>query len=190
MPRKARVNDTVLADTALAIIETDGPEHLTIGTLASALGVKPPSLYNHVSGIEDVRMHVRIIAATRLGDLMIEASMGRSGEEALVALCHAYRGFARDNPELYAMTMEPAAGENDDLDRVAWRALSPLFAVLAGCNLDDDRAVHAARTIRSGLHGFVSLENAGGFGLPESIEESFRHLVDWLIGWTLDQADS
>ena len=98
MPRTARVNDAVLADTALAIIETEGPEHLTISTLASALGVKPPSLYNHVASIEDVRMHVRIIAATRLGDLMIEASMGRSGEEALIALCHAYRGFRPGQP--------------------------------------------------------------------------------------------
>ena len=66
--------------------------------------------------------------------------------------------------------------------------MSPLFAVLAGCGIEDDKAVHTARTIRSALHGFVSLENAGGFGLPESVEESFRHLVDWLVGWTLAPA--
>ncbi|MGI9414452.1 MAG: TetR-like C-terminal domain-containing protein [Hyphomicrobiales bacterium] len=183
------MSDAVLADTALAIIETDGPEQLTIGTLAAALGIKPPSLYNHITGIEDVRMHVRIIAVTRLGDALIEAAMGRARETALVTLCHAYRDFALDNPELYAMSMEPVAGESDDLDRAAWRALSPLFSVLAGFDLDDDEAVHTARAIRSGLHGFVSLENAGGFGLPESVEDSFGHLVDWLVGRVLDQTN-
>jgi len=31
--------------------------------------------------------------------------------------------------------------------------------------------------LRSALHGFVVLENAGGFGLPQDIERSFAQLV-------------
>jgi hypothetical protein len=31
------------------------------------------------------------------------------------------------------------------------------------------------------VHGFVVLEAGGGFGLPEDLDESFRHLVDVVI---------
>jgi hypothetical protein len=37
--------------------------------------------------------------------------------------------------------------------------------------------VHAARGVRAALHGFVSLEQVGGFGLAQDRDASFRHLV-------------
>jgi hypothetical protein len=40
--------------------------------------------------------------------------------------------------------------------------------------------VHAARAVRSGLHGFVALESAGGFGLRQDVQESYDRLVDLL----------
>jgi len=41
-------------------------------------------------------------------------------------------------------------------------------------------AIHAARAVRSALHGFVSLEAAGGFGLSEDVDESYARLVGLL----------
>lgn len=181
MPRHARVTENGLIDAAVSIVETTGSRDLTINALADALHVKPPSLYNHVTGIEDVRTQVRVVAAARLGDVLIEAAMGRAGEDALFALCHAYRGFALANPELYAMTIGGRAGQDDDLDRTAWRALRPLFAVLTAQGFDETDATHTARTIRAALHGFVSLEINGGFGLPESTDASFDRLVELLL---------
>jgi Tetracyclin repressor-like, C-terminal domain len=37
--------------------------------------------------------------------------------------------------------------------------------------------VDATRALRSALHGFVMLENAGGFGLPRDVDRSFGQLV-------------
>jgi len=30
------------------------------------------------------------------------------------------------------------------------------------------------------MHGFVTLEHAGGFGLPQSVDETFSRLIDGL----------
>lgn len=181
MPRPAKVTEDRLIDAALAIVETGGSSELTINALARQLDVKPPSLYNHVTGIEDVRGQLRIVAVTRLGDVLIDATMGRAGEDALYALCHAYRGFALNSPELYPMTIERSAGEDDAFDHAAWRAVRPIFAILAAQGFDEAGAIHATRTIRAALHGFASLEAAGGFGLPENIDTSFDQLVDLLL---------
>jgi hypothetical protein len=52
-----------------------------------------------------------------------------------------------------------------------------LLAILRGYGLEGDDAIHAARAVRSALHGFVSLEAAGGFGLPVELDASFERMV-------------
>jgi hypothetical protein len=53
--------------------------------------------------------------------------------------------------------------------------------VLAGYGLEGDDAIDAIRALRSALHGFVSLEMTGGFGLPADIDRSFDRLVSALV---------
>lgn len=51
------------------------------------------------------------------------------------------------------------------------------YAVLGGYGIEGDDAVDATRILRSALHGFASLEAAGGFSMPRDIDESFARLV-------------
>jgi hypothetical protein len=53
-----------------------------------------------------------------------------------------------------------------------------VFAVLAGYGLSGEDAVDAARALRASMHGFVTLENGGGFGLPVDVDRSFTRLID------------
>lgn len=43
--------------------------------------------------------------------------------------------------------------------------------------LDEAAAIHAVRGLRSIVHGFATLELAGGFGLPLDCDESFLRLL-------------
>jgi Tetracyclin repressor-like, C-terminal domain len=58
--------------------------------------------------------------------------------------------------------------------------VEPILAVLRGYTLEGEPAIHAVRAIRSALHGFVSLEREGGFGLPIDIDDSYNNLVTML----------
>jgi hypothetical protein len=49
--------------------------------------------------------------------------------------------------------------------------------------------VPLVRTVRSALHGFVSREASGGFGLPEDVDASFQVLLDVLAAGLLSRAD-
>jgi hypothetical protein len=55
-----------------------------------------------------------------------------------------------------------------------------VLAVLRGYRLEGDEAIHAVRLIRSSLHGFVTLERAGGFQIPLALDETFERLVTML----------
>jgi hypothetical protein len=60
--------------------------------------------------------------------------------------------------------------------------------VLAGYGIDGDAAIHATRTLRSVLHGFASLELAGGFGMDVDVEATFAWLLDLLTAGFADAA--
>lgn len=55
--------------------------------------------------------------------------------------------------------------------------MQAVVAVLRGYGLHGDEAIDATRVARSALHGFVSLEIAGSFGVPQDVGRSFERLV-------------
>lgn len=174
-PRQGLTVDRIV-DAAAAIADTDGLDRLTLGAVATALGVRTPSLYNHVGGLDDLRRQLTVRGITELGAALQRATVGRSGDDAVRSLARAARAFARERPGLYATTV-PTTEVDDDAVRAAGDAvLQTVLAVLSGYDLDDQQAVHAARSLRAAVHGFVALERAGGFGLAVPVEDSF----DWL----------
>jgi hypothetical protein len=64
-----------------------------------------------------------------------------------------------------------------ELLAAASRLTELIFAILRGYGLDEEQTVHATRAVRSALHGFVTIEAAGGFGLPQDVDESYARLV-------------
>jgi AcrR family transcriptional regulator len=177
MPRAGLSTATVVG-AAAELADAEGLEALTLARLAGAVGVRTPSLYNHVSSLDDVRRRVALVALRELGDALRDAAVGRARDDALVAVAHAYRAYARAHPGRYAaMQRAPVADDSEDLRAAAARAVDALLAVLAGYGLEGDDAIHAARAVRSALHGFVALEAGGGFGLPVELDESYDRMV-------------
>ena len=55
--------------------------------------------------------------------------------------------------------------------------LRTVLDVMAPYGLEGPEAIDATRALRAALHGFVSLEAAGGFGMPRDVDRSFEELV-------------
>ena len=107
------------------------------------------------------------------------AAAGRSGGDALAALADAYRAYARAHAGTYT-ALQNVTNLEGEAAAAATEVLDVIYAVLRGYDLTDDAATHAARAIRSALHGFVSLENDAGFGIDLDLDQSFRYLVSVL----------
>jgi AcrR family transcriptional regulator len=175
------LDESAVLRAAAEIVDREGWEALTLARLAGDLGVRTPSLYNHVAGLEGARSGLATMGARELRDLLARAVIGKSGEEAIFALAEAYRRFAYEHPGLYAASLRAPRTDEPEYESVAAEILAILHAVLVRYRLDDVAEVHAIRALRSMLHGFISLELAGGFGMPVDLEESFHTLVRLLI---------
>jgi AcrR family transcriptional regulator len=169
-----------VVDVGARLADEAGLDRLTLAAVAARVGVRLPSLYKHVGGLDDLQRGVAVLALRELAERLSAAAVGRAGGDALRALAGAYRGYARERPGRYAATLRAPAPDDDEHARAGATVLEIVFAVLAGYGLQGDSLVHATRILRSTLHGFVALEAAGGFGLPDSVDETFSRLVDGL----------
>ncbi len=172
MPRAGLDPDTVV-EAAARIADADGLDAVTLARLAGELGVRTPSLYSHVDGLDDLRKRLAARGTRELADAMQEAAAGRAGGDALRAVAVAYRDYARAHPGCYLALQRAAdlpAGDGA-------RAVRVFTAILAGYGLTGDEAIHATRAVRAALHGFAALEAGGGFGMSQPVDASF----DWLV---------
>ncbi|MBM7505642.1 TetR/AcrR family transcriptional regulator [Agromyces aurantiacus] len=186
MPRAGLSRDEVVR-LALRLVDEGGPQgfdELTLARVASAAGVATPSLYKHVPSIAALRRDVAIVCTRGFADALTSASIGRSEADALRSIAVAMREFALANPGRYAAVQgAPDPDDPDDLElrAEAERAVAIIAAVLRGFGLSEPRAIDAVRAARSALHGFVSIELAGGFRLPDDLDRSYDTLIELLI---------
>jgi AcrR family transcriptional regulator len=176
MPR-AGLDPQAVVSAAARIADADGLDAVTLARLAGELGVRTPSLYSHVAGLDDLRRRLAARGARGLADAMQEAAAGRAGADALHAVATAYRAYAREHPGSY-LAAQRAEHVRDD--EAAARAVRVVRAVLAGYGFAGDEAIHAARTVRAALHGFAALEAGGGFGMSQPVDVTFERLVELL----------
>jgi AcrR family transcriptional regulator len=177
MPRAGLDRAGVVA-AATGLADADGLAAVTLARLAGELGVRPPSLYVHVRGLDDLRRQIGARGARKLTGALQAAAVGRAGRDALEAIGHAYRAYAREHPGSYDALQRLAGGAaGEEATDAATQLVEVVLAVLRGYGLEGDDAIHAARIVRSALHGFVALEQAHGFAIPLELDETFARLL-------------
>ena len=186
MPR-AGLSRAVVVTEAARVADEVGLERLTLAAVAGRLGVRLPSLYKHIAGLEALQVHLAAAAGRELAAELSAATVGRSKGDALLAMAHAYRAFALRRPGAYAATLRAPEDGDEEHQAAAMAVLQVVLSVLAGFGLQGEDAIDAVRGLRALLHGFVAIEAAGGFKLPQDLDRSYRRLVqtyaDTLSTW-------
>lgn len=184
MPRKIRLDKRAVVQAAADLVNREGIESLSLSRLAHQLGVQSPSLYNHIDGLPDLQRELALLNARALGDWLSNAAIGKAGPELLRAVAQAYRDYIKAFPGLYLASLR-AAGAHPQMDAELQaeeaRSVKIGLAVMASFGLQGEEAIHSVRGLRSMVHGFATLEIAGGFGLPLDCDESFHRLIQLLM---------
>jgi len=184
MAPRIRLDKPRVVQAAADLVNQEGVDALSLSRLAERLGIQAPSLYNHVDGLPGLRRALALLNAHNLSECFANAAIGKAGDAALIALAQAYRDYIKAFPGLYLASLQ-AAGTQTPVDvalqQAEERTVQVALAVMASLGLQGDDAIHAVRGLRSVVHGFATLEIAGGFGLPLDCDESFRRLIEALI---------
>lgn len=182
MGRKLGLTLEQVIDAAAEIADREGLETLSLASVASALGVRSPSLYNHVGGLGGMRRQLSIRASSLLTAELTDCVQGLDAARTLRAIAERLRSFAHRHPGLYdSFLPAPAPDEDPELAAALAQPIRVVGSVLAEMGADPATMIPLIRALRAAVHGFVHLELRNGFGLPDDIDASFATTVDLVI---------
>ena len=191
MPR-AGLTEARVIDEAAQMADEIGLSRLTLAALADRLGVRYPSLYKHVDGMDGLQRGIAIRAKNELAAILARATVGRARGDAITSLSRAYRNWALQHPGRYAAAQRVPAPDDTEAQAADWASVEIIGDVLAGYDLHGDDAIDATRVLRAALHGWVTLEAT--FVHPANIDRSFDRLVQGLAtalaGWASQPAST
>ena len=177
MPRRGLDAKTVIA-AAIEVADRDGLQAVSVARVAADLGVRGPSIYNHVAGRDGLQHGIALDGDARPdGTSVNKAAAGRSGADAVKSVADVYRAFALARPGSYEAIQRGPAPDDAEAQESAAELVEALAGVLRAWNLSGDDEVHAIRVMRSALHGFVELERIGGFKIDVDLDETYARLV-------------
>ena len=179
MPRRGLDREQVV-DAAVAIADADGLEAVTLARVAAELGVRSPSLYNHVDGHGGLLAAVAVRSMRELASSLRRAATGRAGDDAIMAVAQAHRAYVLEHPARYAATVVVPTSASPEHRAAAEDSVDVVATVLGADGMEGDDVVHAVRALRSAVHGFATIEATGGFQVRVDTDASFRRMVEAL----------
>ena len=165
-----------IIETAANLSNKAGLENLSLKMIAEELKIKSPSLYNHVSSLDDIKKQLMLYGWKQIEKLTIEAAVGVTGYEALKNMCYAFYDYAINNKGIFTAMLWYNKYESIEKENATRKLFEMIFKVMKTVNIN-----HIIRTLRSFLEGFSLLVNNNAFGNPVSIKESFDLSLEIII---------
>ena len=181
-PRSMR--DRLLAE-ALALVQEDGVEALSMRRLAARVEVSATALYRHFADKEELLQHLVDEANLELGRYLFP---GWRARRSLRSTLLAYLRFARERPQSYDVLFFsrvrkdleiPPSGESSSNFRLLREQVA---AAMARGELRAADPAQTTVTLWALMHGLVALERQGRFGdRPNDFERIFRRALEQLL---------
>lgn len=181
MAPRAGLEYDAIAKAAADLADEHGLHMVTMAMLAAHLGVRTPTLYHYFSGLVGLQRALALLGLQEMTEQLGQAAMGKAGDDAVVALAHTLRDFARTRPGLYEATVRAPEPGDAEWQEAGRKVVDIVLRALNSYTLSQEDALHAVRMVRSLVHGCTTLETAGGFGLPLDVNETFKRLLDLLL---------
>ena len=169
MSAKGLTKDLILAE-AVACMESTGQPVVSLHEVARRLGVKTPSLYNHIKNTKELRYEIFQYAIGQFVANQRAATANKRKDEAVRAFAEAYHTFATENKGLYRLIMSIPSEEYDRAKEVAIPLLETVVEILTDYGLTEESVAHWQQVFRAILHGFISEEDLGYFYYYKSID--------------------
>jgi AcrR family transcriptional regulator len=157
-----------IVDAARVLLESDGPDALTMRRLATDLGMRAPSIYKHFPAKRAIEVALIEEGLSEMGAECHRAISQPGREGPVLSLLGAYRRFSLAHPNLYRMATS---------GRLPREAMTPGLEDWAGepwYLVTGDP--HVAQALWSFAHGMVILE------LDERYPEDSQLDITWHAG--------
>src|ERR1700761_2499700 len=170
-----------LLDAAGALLDSGGPDAVTLRDVGAMAGVSRSAPYRHFTSKETLLTAVATNAMNQLGDRLEQLATGDDPpEQSLRAALLSLLAIGRTRPHVYRLMFTTPAGDPTAAARAAERT-QDLFLDLVGRIVGRQRARHYGALLLTTAHGATSFELSGHF-VWDKWQTNAEQLIDSMIG--------
>ena len=178
---KNNINDEIIIETSAHIANKVGLDNLSLKMIAEELNIKSPSLYNHISSLDEIKSRLMVYGWKQMEEKMIDSAVGVSGYEALRNMCYAFYDYSTNNKGVFTAMLWYNKYESEELIYATEKIYIFFFMQTDRLGIERTVANHLLRTYRAFLEGFSLLVIHNSFGNPISVDESFDISLNVLL---------
>jgi AcrR family transcriptional regulator len=176
----AAMTRRALLDAAGALLDTGGPDAVTLREVGARTGVSRSAPYRHFANKETLLTALATNAMNQLGDTLERLAIGDDPpEQSLRAALLSLVAIGRARPHLYRLMFTTPAGDPTAAVRAAERT-QDLFLDLVGRSVGRQRARHYGALLLTTAHGATSFELSGHF-VWDKWQTNAEQLIDTMI---------
>lgn len=178
MTRPTKTDRAAILAAAMEQVENQGPGKVAIRSVAAALGLAPNAIYHYFASLALLQEALADESRRMLLEKMKRAAGRKGPAEAVRAFAEAYVQFAREQPEVFSLTLKPShvQGREPAAHLQSWEFVVSHVSRVYG----QKRAPEAAVALWAFLHGMTVLHEAGVFGKLKPASSFTFGLQMWL----------
>ena len=96
-----RVSKQIVIQTASELVDKNGLNNISLKTVADKLNIKTPSLYNHISSLDELLREVAHNGMRTMNEKMFKVAVGKTGIEAIKQVSIEYLNYMIEHPGIY-----------------------------------------------------------------------------------------
>lgn len=159
------------------IADADGLNGVSLKAVAERLGMRTPSLYNHIASLEDMLRDVAHAGMRAMNERMAQSAIGVSGLPALKAIGVAYFGYVIAHPGIYETIQWATWHGNDETAALFGFYRDLVSRIVASFGLKPKEEEVAANLVLSLFHGYSSLNVGKALAHPKKAAAEFAEAM-------------
>ncbi|MDP4268295.1 MAG: TetR-like C-terminal domain-containing protein, partial [Bacteroidota bacterium] len=153
----------------------------SLKVVAEKINIRTPSLYNHITSLDDLLREVAHKGMRTMNDQMAYTAIGNSGDKAIKAISIDYFNYAIAHPGIYETIQWAHWHGNSETAAIFDNYKALIVKLILSCNLKKHNTDEILSLLMSMLHGYSSMELGKALMSPEEAIKGLINSIDTVL---------
>lgn len=179
--KNMRVTKAAVIETASDIADKNGLNNVSLKAIAEKLNIRTPSLYNHITCLDDLLREVAHRGMKTMNNRMIKAAVGSFGDSAIKSVSIEYLNYMIEHPGIYETIQWATWHGTEETEKIFEEYTGLLTTLIRSYKFKDDYTNEILNLLTGFLHGYTTLQLRYAFIAPDKVRNELENAIDTVL---------
>lgn len=176
-----RINKTKVIEVTSDLVDKYGLNNVSLKIIAEELGIRTPSLYNHIESWDQLMREVAHNGMRAMNSQMIQVAIGKTGVQAINAVSSAYFSYMIEHPGIYETIQWATWHGNNETAAIFNEYKNLLSQLIDTLPLNQEKNNEILDLLIGVLHGFTTMQLRNAFSKPQETIAELLVAIDTVL---------